>query len=163
MNKKLLIGFILLIVVALVILVFLYKTDSSQENEIVAFTETTPSAAQQNATLKVVRELSKPIKTLSSDEKGMQLNIYDLFVTLKGFVVSDFVVKKGTIVQLNIVNKTTTPIDLFSQTLGLDISSIAPETTANISIDASKEGNFELICNKQCPPGIKLLGRLIIQ
>lgn len=166
MNKKIIIiGCIALIVVVLLIIFFSLQSPSPLENKGIAptNTSTTTAGAQQNAAVKVIKELSKPVETLPSDNKGTQLNIYNLTITAKEFTPPELVVKKGTIVQLNVSNKTNSSIDVLSQNLGLQISPLAAGTTINISIDASKEGNFELVCDTLCPAGIKLLGKLVIQ
>lgn len=163
MNKKtIVIGVVILVLVLLAIVLFSSQSTQPLSKD-VAIAPTLETTTPQNIPTKVLKELSTPVETLSSNSKGIQLNIYNILVTEKGFSAPELVVKKGTIVQLNMINKTTSPIDVSSQTLGLGLPSIASGTTATISIDASKEGNFEITCDELCPRGVKLLGKLVIQ
>lgn len=108
--------------------------------------------------------LTRPSNSFDlSDGKGTKLNTYNILATTKGFSISEIIVREGSMAQLNITNKAGVPIDVSSQELGLQTPSIAPEATINMSVSVNAIGTFDLMCNKACPQGTKLLGKLTVK
>lgn len=108
--------------------------------------------------------LTRPSNSFDlADGKGTKLNTYNILATTKGFSISEIIVREGSMAQLNITNKAGVPIDVSSQELGLQTPSIAPEATINMSVSVNAIGTFDLMCNKACPQGTKLLGKLTVK
>lgn len=109
-----------------------------------------------------VREFTKPAVTIPST-KDSSLSIYPLTITAEGFNPHEVVLRRGDFAQFNIANATNIPVDIKADVIGLYVPSVQPNGKATVSLDASKNAEIEVVCDKFCPDGVKLLGKFIIQ
>ncbi len=171
MNKKIffyILGVLIIIVLAIVLLATPKDTipPSLSQNEVVApQNEKTIAAPPEDTQKQKEAELTytTPIQELVADSKGTPFYIYNINLGAAGLDPFQLVLHKESMVQLNITNKTTKAIDVISSSLGLAIPSIQQNEVANINIDATKTGNFDIACGTLCPSGVKSLGKIVIQ
>lgn len=182
MNRNLVIGTVA--IVAVIFLVFLawyvFVPPQSAQAPLAQTSKTVPAATGQYANQspasvaqapqepmidEFTREgLTRPSSSFDlADGKGTKLNTYNILASAKGFSITEIIVRQGSMAQLNVTNKAGVPIDVSSQELGLQTPSIAPETTITMSIGVNAIGTFDLTCNKSCPQGTKLLGKLTVK
>ena len=173
--KKNIIFYILGILIIIILAILLLGTPKSttspslsqnqeavQENTI---STTTPTVAlpEQIERKEIPLTYTTPVQELVADAKGTPFYIYNVSLGTAGLDPFQLVLHKESMVQLNITNKTTKAIDVISSSLGLAIPSIQQNEVANINIDATKTGNFDIACGTLCPSGVKSLGKIVIQ
>ncbi len=108
------------------------------------------------------REFTKPMVIIPST-KDSSLSIYPLAITAEGFNPHEVVLPRGDFAQFNITNATNVPVDIKADVIGLYVPPVQPNGKATVSLDASKNAEIEVVCDKFCPDGVKLLGKFIIQ
>ena len=170
MNKKIIFYILGILIIILAILLFgtpksiappslSQNQEEAQENTIPTTTPTAALPGQKEIEL----TYTIPVQKLVADTKGTPFYIYNINLGAAGLDPFQLVLHKESMVQLNITNKTTKAIDVISSSLGLAIPSIQQNEVANINIDATKTGNFDIACGTLCPSGVKSLGKIVIQ
>jgi len=178
-NTKILLSFLIIIVLFIIFLILnksynknlnsnniqrttietssISKNQKTKEESYKNITST-PAGGTKNEKL----DFTPPLKTITLKENAT-LNEYLINITENGFEPQNIVIKRGNVAQLDIINTNNYPVDIKINNAGLYIPFLKTGVKTIISFDASKEGNFEVVCDKYCPPGIKLLGKLFIE